>query len=70
MSTHSVSSRTNGFLPSQTARSRERLIEVVRRWQHRLRSRGELSTLSDYDLKDLGYPPQAESEKHKPFWQE
>ena len=47
---------------------RERLAGTFAKWQHRLRTRRELALLSDIDLRDIGYPAGADSEKAKPFW--
>ena len=69
MSTHSVSSGTNVFLPAQIRRSLwTRMIGAVREWRRRAYSRRELAVLSDLELKDLGYPADVEGEKYKPFW--
>jgi uncharacterized protein YjiS (DUF1127 family) len=69
MSTPSVSSGTHAFLPAQISKSRGKpLIEALRDWRGRIRSRRELAALSQLDLKDLGYPAGVEAEKHKPFW--
>jgi uncharacterized protein YjiS (DUF1127 family) len=69
MSTHSVSSGTHVFLPTQTSNSRrKRLAETLREWRGRIRSRRELAAMSQLDLKDLGFPPDVEAEKYKPFW--
>jgi uncharacterized protein YjiS (DUF1127 family) len=47
---------------------RKRLADTFAKWQHRLRTRRELALLSDIDLRDIGYPAGADSEKAKPFW--
>jgi uncharacterized protein YjiS (DUF1127 family) len=55
--------------PKRDRRLLRRLLEVLREWRWRMNSRRELAALSALDLKDLGYPPQAEAEIAKPFWQ-
>jgi uncharacterized protein YjiS (DUF1127 family) len=44
------------------------LIEIVMEWRRRMQSRRELATLSEIELRDIGYPARAEAEKAKPFW--
>jgi uncharacterized protein YjiS (DUF1127 family) len=44
------------------------LIETVMEWRRRMQSRRELATLSEIELRDIGYPARAEAEKAKPFW--
>jgi uncharacterized protein YjiS (DUF1127 family) len=69
MSTPSVSSGSHAFLPAQISKSRRKpLTETLRDWRGRIRSRRELASLSQLDLKDLGYPAGVEAETHKPFW--
>jgi uncharacterized protein YjiS (DUF1127 family) len=69
MSTHSVSSGTNVFVPIQVAwPPRRRLAAAMRAWRRRIASRRELAALTERDLKDLGYPAELEAEKRKPFW--
>jgi uncharacterized protein YjiS (DUF1127 family) len=74
MSTPSVSvsessSRENVFVsPPLAGPSRGRLFATFAEWRRRMRARRELALLSTFDLKDIGYPPQIEAEKVKPFW--
>jgi uncharacterized protein YjiS (DUF1127 family) len=69
MSTHTVSSDPNVFLPTELIRpERRRLIEVFLEWRRRMHSRSELAALSDLDLKDIGYPAAVVAEINKPFW--
>ncbi|MEM9371675.1 MAG: DUF1127 domain-containing protein [Pseudomonadota bacterium] len=45
------------------------LINLVRLWRHRARTRMELSDLEPHMLRDIGVTPeQAEHEIAKPFW--
>ncbi len=48
----------------------ERLKGTAAEWRRRARSRRELALLSDFELRDMGYPAHLEAEKAKPFWQE
>jgi uncharacterized protein YjiS (DUF1127 family) len=41
---------------------------MVMEWRRRMQSRRELATLSEIELRDIGYPARAEAEKAKPFW--
>jgi uncharacterized protein YjiS (DUF1127 family) len=69
MSTQSVSSSENVRAePRSTAALPQRLIATLIEWRRRMNSRGELATLSELELKDIGYPARAEAEKAKPFW--
>jgi uncharacterized protein YjiS (DUF1127 family) len=45
-----------------------RIVETVLEWRRRMQSRRELATLSEIELRDIGYPARAEAEKAKPFW--
>jgi len=45
-----------------------RLIETIREWQRRVRSRRELARLSYFEIKDLANRAEVEAEKCKPFW--
>ena len=43
--------------------------ELLRTWKQRARSRGELSELSEHDLRDIGMgEAHAQWEMRKPFW--
>lgn len=45
------------------------LMTLLRVWQHRARSRGELATLTTERLQDLGLSTEdAAREASKPFW--
>jgi uncharacterized protein YjiS (DUF1127 family) len=69
MSTQTVSSDANVFLPAELIRpAPKRFIEVVLEWRRRVRSRSELAALSDLELRDIGYPAGAAAEISKPFW--
>jgi uncharacterized protein YjiS (DUF1127 family) len=69
MSANSTSVRVDSFVASPAAASlRKRLAGTFAQWQHRSRTRRELSQLSDVDLRDIGYPAGADAEKVKPFW--
>jgi uncharacterized protein YjiS (DUF1127 family) len=60
--------RTSPALQSGLA-LRHRSIRILSEWIRRVRSRRELASLSDNDVKDLGYPATLEAEKSKPFWE-
>jgi uncharacterized protein YjiS (DUF1127 family) len=55
---------------------RHRALEIgkafrrqVREWRRRVRTRNELMTLSDNDLRDIRWTrPEVEAEARKPFW--
>jgi uncharacterized protein YjiS (DUF1127 family) len=50
---------------------RKKLVETLREWRRRLRSRRDLMTLSDRDLWDMRLTrTDAEQEASKPFWRE
>jgi uncharacterized protein YjiS (DUF1127 family) len=69
MSTHSVSSGTNVFVPIQTSWLSHRwFAAAICEWRRRIASRRELAALTERDVKDLGYPAGLEVEKCKPFW--
>jgi uncharacterized protein YjiS (DUF1127 family) len=43
--------------------------KMMARWRRRVRTRNELSTLSDGDLRDIRWTrPEVEAERRKPFW--
>jgi uncharacterized protein YjiS (DUF1127 family) len=43
----------------------------IAEWRHRIRSRRELLTLGEHDLRDIGLRPvDANREASKPFWRE
>jgi uncharacterized protein YjiS (DUF1127 family) len=63
-----MSSRENVFIGPRDGSPGRRLIQMLTKWRRRMRSRGELARLTDLDLKDIGYPDRAETEKAKPFW--
>ena len=70
MTTQSVSSRENVLVkPQPVASLGWRVFETLIEWRRRMNSRCELASLSQLDLKDIGYPANAEAEKAKPFWQ-
>jgi uncharacterized protein YjiS (DUF1127 family) len=58
----------------QVLRGRVRVVvitarQVIARWQRRVRIRNELITLSDSDLRDIGWTrAEGEAERRKPFW--
>ena len=65
----SVSSHENVFTGSRLGHlPRAWIAATVTEWQRRMRSRRELATLSEMELRDIGYPARAEAEKAKPFW--
>jgi uncharacterized protein YjiS (DUF1127 family) len=69
MTAHSVSSRDNVFVAGTSLPPiRKRLTDIFVEWHRRARSRRELAALSPLDLKDIGYPEEADAEKQKPFW--
>jgi uncharacterized protein YjiS (DUF1127 family) len=54
----------------RAARRRRRLQAIIVRWWQRLRSRYELMSLSESELRDVGLSRgDAEFESSKPFWQ-
>ena len=67
MSTDLVSSRAAASAAAPGS-WRRRLIETVKLWHQRSRSRHELAMLSELDMRDIGYPADIEAERHKPFW--
>jgi uncharacterized protein YjiS (DUF1127 family) len=69
MSTQSISSHENVLTRSRLGPLRQPwIVETVLEWQRRQRSRRELATLSEMELRDIGYPARAEAEIAKPFW--
>jgi uncharacterized protein YjiS (DUF1127 family) len=63
--------QASGVLSPPTRLSKalaKKVVPLLRAWWQRTRSRHELSNMTDADLKDLGYPAELHSEKHKPFW--
>ena len=72
MTTIPTVSRANALVTAQTNSSaRGRLIDIVREWRRRSRSRRELLALGERDLRDVRLTRcDAESEGVKPFWQE
>lgn len=57
------------FRAYQTARTRQLLTSIAEYWQ-RARSRYELATLGEADLRDIGLSRgEAEFEPSKAFWQ-
>jgi uncharacterized protein YjiS (DUF1127 family) len=68
-SSHSVSSQRNTIAARPAASSLGgRLLDTVRLWRKRMRTRRELAYLSYADLRDIGYPAAVQAEIHKPFW--
>jgi uncharacterized protein YjiS (DUF1127 family) len=68
-SSHDVSPHENVFTGSRLGHLlRPWIVETVMEWRRRMRSRRELATLSEVELRDIGYPARAEAEKAKPFW--
>jgi uncharacterized protein YjiS (DUF1127 family) len=68
-SPHHVSPHRDVFAASRLGYLlRPRIIETVLEWRRRMRSRRELATLSEIELRDIGYPARVEAEKAKPFW--
>jgi uncharacterized protein YjiS (DUF1127 family) len=64
-----ASSRGDSLITAYVPRSlRTRLIDTVREWRRRARSRRELAGLSSLELKDIPNRAAAEAEKFKPFW--
>jgi len=47
---------------------RTRLVDMVREWRRRARSRRELASLSYLEIRDIGKWDQIDTEKCKPFW--
>jgi uncharacterized protein YjiS (DUF1127 family) len=45
-----------------------KVVCLVGEWRQRARSRGELARLTNFDLKDIGFPGEFYCEKSKPFW--
>jgi len=74
MSTQSVTARSAVLRDNVLSEPRHvgslgpRLIETLREWRRRTRSRRELAMLSELDRKDLGYPDRIQAEIAKPFW--
>ena len=69
MTMQSVSSNPNTLAAAPgTALSLKRAIETLRLWRARIKARRELALLSNFDLRDIGYPATVEAEKNKPFW--
>lgn len=55
----------------RAARRRRRLQAIIVRWWQRLRSRYELMSLTETELRDIGLSRgEAEFESSKPFWQD
>jgi uncharacterized protein YjiS (DUF1127 family) len=48
---------------------RQWLQTVIQNCRRRARLRRELAMLSDFEIKDLGYPSEIGAEKIKPLWQ-
>jgi uncharacterized protein YjiS (DUF1127 family) len=45
------------------------LLEILREWQSRIRSRRQIAKLDDCTIRDLGISPgQMQFEAQKPFW--
>jgi uncharacterized protein YjiS (DUF1127 family) len=64
----SVSSHANIFVtPRQGGSWGRRIIDTLKEWRRRMRSRQELALLSELELKDLGFDRVA-TERAKPFW--
>jgi uncharacterized protein YjiS (DUF1127 family) len=69
LSPHHVLPRENVLRGSRFGRLLQpRIVETVMEWRRRMQSRRELATLSEIELRDIGYPARAEAEKAKPFW--
>jgi uncharacterized protein YjiS (DUF1127 family) len=58
----------------QVLRGRVRVVfitarQIIAQWRRRVRIRNELITLSDGDLRDIGWTrAEVEAERRKPFW--
>jgi uncharacterized protein YjiS (DUF1127 family) len=69
MTTDLASVSVNPFVTMVTAPPpRKRLGDTILQWHRRIRARRELATLSVLELRDIGYPPELDAEKAKPFW--
>ena len=44
------------------------IVEVVREWRHRYRSRQELAMYSHHERNDLSFATDVDAEIAKPFW--
>lgn len=69
MSLDSISAHQSVFARPRNAGQWRQLLQTVLEWRRRAVSRRELALLSPFDLKDIGYPENAEAERSKPFWQ-
>ena len=68
-SSHDVSPHENALAaPRAVASPGGGLLDTVRLWRKRMRTRRELAFLSAADLRDIGYPAAVQAEMHKPFW--
>lgn len=73
MSTHSLTSRPASreivlLEPRRVGSLGRRIVETLREWHRRARSRHELALLSELELKDLGFRDRVQAEIAKPFW--
>lgn len=65
----SVSRGTTFTIAEERASLRGRVVDAVREWRRRTRSRRELLTLDERDLRDVRLTRcDAASEASKPFW--
>ena len=56
-------------LVAATYRDLANISTQIAKWRHRIRSRRELLTLGEHDLRDIGMKPiDANREAGKPFW--
>lgn len=68
MTTDSASISVNPFVTMAAApRQRKRFGDTILRGIT-ASARRELATLSGLELRDIGYPPELDAEKAKPFW--
>ena len=69
VSPHEISPHENVLTGSRLGqRLRPWIVETLKEWQRRMHSRRELATLSEMELRDIGYPARAKAEIAKPFW--
>jgi uncharacterized protein YjiS (DUF1127 family) len=68
MVTQTLSPAEKLFAARQSFSLRDRIVAMIRQCRRRSASRSELASLTDLDLKDLGYPASAAAEKSKAFW--
>lgn len=69
MTNMSVSQSPLCYEYEEVAKARKTMTEVMQRYWRRLRSRQQLFSLTDYQLRDLGLTrDQVTREAIKPFW--